>query len=82
MDELLPARTVVSLRVRLGQLTRWDFHPLDCGLVGRYPDPDLRFSRIRFLGRTRFRAEFHSYPLKIPVAIPRSEVCLCISDTA
>jgi len=32
-----PTRTVVSLRVRTGQLTRWDFHPLDYGLVGRSP---------------------------------------------
>jgi hypothetical protein len=29
-------RTVASLRVRFGQLTRRDFHPLDYGLVGRY----------------------------------------------
>jgi len=32
-----PTRTVVSLRVRTGQLTRWDFQPLDYGLVGRSP---------------------------------------------
>ena len=31
----LPARGVVSLRVRIGQLTRLDFHQLGCSLVGR-----------------------------------------------
>ena len=36
MDLWLPTGTVVSLRARIGQLTRWDFHPQDCGLVGRY----------------------------------------------
>ena len=29
-----PFRDVASLRVRLGQLTRLDLHPLDCSLVG------------------------------------------------
>ncbi len=37
-------------------------------------DPDVRFSRIRFLGCTRLRADLHSCPLQDPVAIPRSEV--------
>jgi hypothetical protein len=31
----LPQDAVVSLRVRIEQLTRQDFHLLDCGLVGR-----------------------------------------------
>jgi hypothetical protein len=37
MDWKLPSRTVVSLRDRIGQLSRRDFHPLDCSLVGRSP---------------------------------------------
>lgn len=37
----LPPRAVASLRVRSGQLTRLDFHQLDCGLVGCS-------SRVRF----------------------------------
>ena len=45
-----------------------------------HTDPDVRFSRIRFLGCTRFRADLHSYPLQDPVAIPRSEVCSCLSS--
>ncbi len=45
-----------------------------------HTDPDVRFSRIRFLGSTRFRADLHSYPLQDPVAIPRSEVCSCLSS--
>jgi hypothetical protein len=32
-----PPRTVISLRTRNGKLVRRDFHPQDCGLVGRYP---------------------------------------------
>jgi len=42
--------------------------------------PDMRFSRIRFLGCTRFRADLHSCPLQGPVAIPRSEVGLPLPD--
>jgi hypothetical protein len=34
-------RDVVSLRVRHEQLTRQDFHLLDCGLAGRSPFPAL-----------------------------------------
>jgi hypothetical protein len=34
MDWKLPSRTVVSLHDRNGQLSRRDFHPLDCSLVG------------------------------------------------
>ena len=30
-------QVVASLRTRLGQLVRRDFHPLDCIVVGRYP---------------------------------------------
>jgi hypothetical protein len=45
-----------------------------------HTDPDVRFSRIRFLGCTRLRADLHSYPLQDPVAIPRSEVCSCLSS--
>lgn len=37
--------------------------------------PYVRFSRIRFFGCTRFRADLHSCPLQDPVAIPCSEVC-------
>ena len=44
--------------------------------------PDVRFFRIRFLGRTRFRASHHSYPLHGPMAIPRSEVGSCLPDPA
>ncbi len=35
-------RDVASLRIRHKQLIRRDFHPLDCGLVGRYRSPCLR----------------------------------------
>ena len=45
-----------------------------------HTDPDVRFSRIRFLGCTRLRADLHSYPSQDPVAIPRSEVCSCLSS--
>ena len=38
-----PSQAVVSLRVRIGQLTRQDFHLQDCGLVGRYQTPDPFF---------------------------------------
>jgi hypothetical protein len=41
-------------------------------------DPDVQFSRIRFFGCTRFRADLHSCPLQDPMAIPRSEVGSCI----
>jgi len=40
----------------------------------------VQFSRIRFLGCTRFRADLHSCPLQGPVAIPRSEVGLPLPD--
>ncbi len=42
--------------------------------------PDVRFSRIRFFGCTRFRADLLSCPLQDPVAIPHSEVGSCISS--
>jgi hypothetical protein len=39
-----PFRDVVSLRVRYGQLTRRDLHPLDCSLVGcSFPHPAPRY---------------------------------------
>jgi hypothetical protein len=44
-------RDVASLRIRHEQLIRLDFHQLDCSLVGRYPDPDLRNYLIRLLPR-------------------------------
>ena len=41
-----PFRDVVSLRVRYGQLTRRDLHPLDCSLVGcSVPPPAPRTGR-------------------------------------
>ena len=43
-------------------------------------DPDVRFSRIRFFGWTRSRADLHSCPLQDPVAIPHSEVGSCYSS--
>jgi len=45
-------------------------------------DPDLQFSRIRFLGCTRIRANLHSCPLQDSMAIPHSEVGLRSSDPA
>ena len=42
---------MASLRVRHEQLTRRDFHPLDCSLAGRYPDPYVRNYLIRLLPR-------------------------------
>ena len=41
-------------------------------------DPDVRFSRIRFLGCTRFRANHHSYPLHGSIAIPFMSVLSCM----
>ncbi len=35
-------------------MTWLDFHPLDCSLVGRYPDPYVKISFIRFLGSNPF----------------------------
>ena len=40
----------------------------------------MRFSRIRFLGRTCIRADLHSCPLQDPVAFPSSEVGSCLSS--
>ena len=42
----------------------------------------MQFSRIRFPGRTRGRADLHSYPLQGPVAIARSEVGSWLPDPA
>ena len=46
-----PFRDVVSLRVRHGQLTRRDLHPLDCSLVGcSFLHPAFTRSRTRSRG--------------------------------
>ncbi len=42
--------------------------------------PDVQFSRIRFLGCTRFRADLHSCPLQGPMAIPLLYVGSCYSS--
>jgi hypothetical protein len=43
-----------SFADKIGQLTWRDFHPLDCSLAGRYPDPYVKISLIRFLGSNPF----------------------------
>ena len=50
-----PSSTVVSLRIRHEQLIRRVFHPLDCGLAGRYRTAAFRHAAKRRLSLPNFR---------------------------